>query len=37
LFSLPSNQVFGLLTNLPPLPANHVATQLAMLQAMRLR
>lgn len=37
LFSLPPNQVFALLTNLPPLPATHFATQLAMLQAMRLR
>lgn len=37
LFSLPPDQVFALLTNLPPLPATHYATQLAMLQAMQLR
>lgn len=36
LFSLPPNQVFALLTNLPPLPITHAATQRAMLQAMRL-
>jgi len=37
LFSLPSDQVFALLTNLPRLPATHAATQWAMLQSMQLR
>jgi hypothetical protein len=37
LCSLPPDQTFALLTNLPPLPATYAVTQLAMLQVMQVR